>query len=234
MATVLLIPGAGGSGWFWHLVARELQARGHRPVPVDLPAGDADAGLDRYVAAVVAALPEDAEDVALVAQSMGGLIAPLVCAQVPVRLLVMLNAMIPAPGETGEQWWAATGQHEAMIEHARGLGLSAADLEDPAVCFGNGVPPELFAEAGRRDAAQSGRPFGDPWPLPSWPTAPTRVIAAREDRLFPLEFQRRLARERLALAVDEVDGGHCAALSHPDQIADLFVRYAVEVGLNPP
>ena len=34
----------------------------------------------------------------LVAQSLGGFTAPLVCDRVPVDLLVLLNAMIPEPG----------------------------------------------------------------------------------------------------------------------------------------
>ena len=40
MTTFLLIPGAGGAAWSWHLVARGLHARGHRAVAVDLPADD--------------------------------------------------------------------------------------------------------------------------------------------------------------------------------------------------
>jgi pimeloyl-ACP methyl ester carboxylesterase len=45
------------------------------------------------------------------------------------------------------------------------------------------------------------------------------VIAGRDDRLFPLEFQRRVARERLGLDVVEVPGGHLAALSQPEAVA---------------
>ncbi|PRC50502.1 alpha/beta hydrolase, partial [Mycobacterium sp. ITM-2017-0098] len=40
-----------------------------------------------------------------------------------------------------------------------------------------------------------------------------------EDRLFPLEFQRRVVRERLGLEVEVIPGGHLAALSHPDELA---------------
>ncbi|MBD8061098.1 alpha/beta fold hydrolase [Oceanitalea stevensii] len=229
MATFMLLPGAGGSGWIWHLVARELEARGHRAAPVDLPAGDDDAGLREYVDAVVGAVPAGAQDLAVVALSMGALTAPLVCERLPVRLLVLHNAMVPTPGETGGDWWQVTGQHEAMVEHARGIGLSEADLEDEAVLYGHDVPPELFAEEGERDSEQSGRPFADPWPLTRWPDVPTRVITGRDDRLFPRDFQHRLARERLGTVPDDVDGGHLAALSHPEQVAALLDRYAAEV-----
>jgi pimeloyl-ACP methyl ester carboxylesterase len=58
-------------------------------------------------------------------------------------------------------------------------------------------------------------PLDQPWPLPAWPDVPTRVLTGRHDRMFPLEFQRRIARERLGLEVDEIDGGHMVAMSHP-------------------
>src|SRR4029078_10972037 len=77
MATYGLIPGAGGDAWQWHLVARELEARGQVAVPVTLPPGDAAAGWSEYADAVVTAIG-DRSDVVLVAQSLAGFTAPLV------------------------------------------------------------------------------------------------------------------------------------------------------------
>jgi hypothetical protein len=45
------------------------------------------------------------------------------------------------------------------------------------------------------------------------------VIACRHDRLFPLDFMRRLARERLGVEVDVIDSGHLPALSRPRELA---------------
>jgi pimeloyl-ACP methyl ester carboxylesterase len=73
--------------------------------------------------------------------------------------------------------------------------------------------------------AQSGRPFEEPWPLSRWPAVPTRVLAGRDDRLFPLEFQRKVAAERLGLEIDEIPGGHCVALSRPVELADRLEDY---------
>src|ERR671932_2603625 len=92
MVTYILIPGAGGVAWYWHLLEAELRERGHEAVAVDLPAADDSAGLSEYADAVVGA-SGDRTDLVLVAQSFGGFTAPLVCEQVPVDLLVMLNAM---------------------------------------------------------------------------------------------------------------------------------------------
>jgi hypothetical protein len=43
--------------------------------------------------------------------------------------------------------------------------------------------------------------------------------------MFPLEFQRRIARQRLGLEVDAIDGGHMLALSNPRGLADRLVAY---------
>ena len=41
----LLIPGAGGTAWYWHRLVPELERKGHDVIAVDLPAGDDRAGL---------------------------------------------------------------------------------------------------------------------------------------------------------------------------------------------
>ena len=159
----------------------ELARRGADAVAVDLPADDDSAGLAAYADAVVAAAG-DARDVVLVAQSMGGLTAPLVCDRLRARLLVLLNAMVPRPGETGGDWWTATGQ----------------DVPASDEVFVHDVPAEVLATA-PPPREQSGRAFADPWPLAAWPDVPTAVLVGRDDRFFPPDFQRRVAAERLGL-----------------------------------
>ena len=124
MTTFVLVPGAGGDTLFWHRLVAELEGRGHRALPGELPVRDDFAGLEAYADTVVAAIG-DRSPVVLVAQSMGGLTAPLVCERVPVELLVLLNGMVPLPGETGGEWWAATGQGEAAAAYRQQLGLPA-------------------------------------------------------------------------------------------------------------
>lgn len=54
--TFVLIPGAGGSAFYWHRLVEELERRGHATVAVDLPAADPTAGLAEYADAVVEAV----------------------------------------------------------------------------------------------------------------------------------------------------------------------------------
>jgi len=225
MATFVLIPGAGGDGWQWHLLVRELEPRGHVALPVTLPARDDRAGWKEYADAVVDAIG-DRGDLVLVAQSLAGFTAPLVCARLPVNLLVLLNAMIPRPGETGNAWWSNTGSATAMREHLVSIGLPAEAAEDAKILYFHDVAQPIVEEAfARGEPEQSMTPMSQPFPLPAWPDVPTRVIAGRDDRLFPLEFQRRVARERLALEVVALTGGHMLALSQPRALADLLVGY---------
>ena len=84
----------------------------------------------------------------------------------------------------------------------------------------NDVLPEVVAEAfARGEPRQSDTPFAEAWPLEAWPSVPTRVLAGRYDRLFPLEFMRGLALECLGIAPDVIDTGHLPALSRPDELA---------------
>ena len=220
-ATFVLIPGAGGQAWYWHRVVAQLQGRGYRAIAVDLPAGDDSAGLVAYTDAVVAAIGE-ARALVVVGQSMGGLTAPLVCDRVPVDLLVLVNAMIPTPGETGGQWWEVTGQAAARADRAAHDGRELGDdlLDD----FFHDVPQHVVDEAMRRgDPPQSSTPFADPWPLDAWPQVPTEVIAGADDRFFPADFQVRIARQRLGIMPVVVPGGHLIALSRPFELTDALL-----------
>jgi pimeloyl-ACP methyl ester carboxylesterase len=147
----------------------------------------------------------------VVTHSLGGFTAPLVCARVPARLLVLTAAMVPAPGETANEWWTTSGYLEAV----RGAPSYDGEIE----LFLHDAPPERAAEMLARGRNQSDTPMRESWPLDAWPDVPTRYLLFRDDRFFPADFLRRLARERLGIVADEMDGSHCAYLSRPEELA---------------
>ena len=233
MATFALIPGAGGDPWEWHRLAAALNAWEHEAIAVRLPAEDDTAGWSEYADAVVEAV-DGREEVTLVAQSMGGFTAPIVSTRLEVELLVMLNAMIPVPGETFNAWWSNTGSGPARREYHASIGMEPGDADDDAVIYYHDLTAEIRAEAmTRRSPDQSMTPLDEPWPLQAWPDVPTRVLAGRHDRMFPLEFQRRIARQRLGLEVEEIDGGHMVAMSNPAELAGRLEAYRIEVRDRP-
>jgi pimeloyl-ACP methyl ester carboxylesterase len=214
VATFALIHGGGDVGWYWHLVVAELRARGHDAVAPDLPCDDDSASLWDYADAVIDAIGGRSE-LAVVAQSYGGFTAPLVCDRVPVELLVLVAGMIPSPGEAPQDWWANTGYES-----------TGSEADDVIATYYHDVPPELAAEALRRERDESARASREPWPLEAWPDVPTRFLLCRDDRLFSPDFLRRVVRERLGIDPDEIDGGHCVALSRPKELAERLDAYA--------
>ncbi|WP_103354982.1 alpha/beta fold hydrolase [Amycolatopsis sp. CA-128772] len=232
MTTFALVHGGGGSGWDFHLLIPELAARGHDAIAPDLPITDPESGLAEFTETVVAALG-DRTDVAVVGHSYGGFTAPLVAAKVRARLLVYLAGMIPAPGEPPGRWWGNTG-----FEAPKGL----SETEQ----FFNGVPAPLAEACQAHGREQVSKEWDEPWlcppvappqaggsatrhprkpRVPGHPDVPTRVLLARDDRFFVPDFQRRVARERLGIEPDELDGPHCVPLSHPAALADRLVSY---------
>jgi pimeloyl-ACP methyl ester carboxylesterase len=220
MASFALIHGGGDVGWYWHLVEAELRARGHDTVAPDLPCEDDAAGFDVYADTVVDAIGSRGE-VALVGQSLGAFTATLVASRLSARSLVLVAGMIPVPGERGEDWFADTGWREAVDEQSgRDGGLTGNP--DPLVAFYHDVPRPLAEEAMRRGRSQSDTPGRDPWPLEAWPNVPTRFVVCTQDRFLPPGFMRRVVSERLGIVPDEIDAGHCVALSRPEALGGFL------------
>ncbi|MFD7447467.1 alpha/beta fold hydrolase [Kitasatospora sp. NPDC059827] len=225
MATYVLIHGAAADAWYWGPLAAELRGRGHEVIAPDLPCGDESAGLGAYADAVVGAIG-DRTELVVVAHSFGGFTGPLVCARVPVDLLVMLQAQIPAPGETPGAWWDTTGYGAARQEADRQRGVPEGTEEDPVALYLHDTPAELAAELlTNHQQPQAAAPFGDPWPLEAWPQVPTEVLLSVGDRFFPVEFMRRLAVERLGIEPDKMPGDHLPMLGHPEELAERLEAY---------
>jgi pimeloyl-ACP methyl ester carboxylesterase len=225
--TFVLVPGAGGNPWYWHLVVDRLQAAEYDAIAVDIPGDDESADLPDYVDAVVTAA-DGRDDVVLVAQSLGGFPAVLACHRVAVSRLVLVNAMTPAPGETPGEWWGNTGQREARKAFDREQGRDPEAEFDVVVSFLHDLPPELMTESEQHARVQADRPFGTPADFTTWPDVPTHVVIGRDDRIFPVAFQQRLAQERVGVVGDVVPGGHLVALSYPDELVRQLVSYLAE------
>src|SRR5947199_6197872 len=187
MATFVLIHGAGDAGWYWHLTDAELQARGHHTIAPDLPCDNSPASLDDYVGVVIDAAGGQ-RDLVVVGQSYGAFTATLAAAKLPVRLLVLLAGMIPAPGESLGEWWDNTGYQDAAEEQAR-LDGGKTGHDDPLISSYNGVPRPLAEEALRRGGrGESSTVWNTRWP--------PRCVAGRAHQVHPVQgrpgFPRRL------------------------------------------
>jgi len=178
------------------------------------------AGLSRYTELMVDAIGSRSE-VVLVAGSLGGFTAPLVCERVPVREVVLVNAMIPDPGETARDWWAHTGALEARDEAARAGGYGPFDV---ATYFLHDVDAEVAAEGEPYERVEADVVFDSVCDFSAWPAVRIRVLAGADDRLFPVGLQRRVARDRLGVEADVIPGGHLLPVVQPRLVADYLLQ----------
>jgi pimeloyl-ACP methyl ester carboxylesterase len=219
----ILVPGAGGNAGYWQFVEPLIQQASFDSVAVSLPNWPGATFADHADAIVAAA--SSVEEVSLVAQSMGAFSAPLTCDRLPVAEIVLLNAMIPARGETAGEWWANTGQAEAMRANDKREGRDPNVGFDPQVHFLHDLTSDVLAAlTSSGDAEPVDSLFETGFELSRWPDVPTTVLAGRDDRFFPYEFQRRLAKERLGLEAEPLPGGHLLALSQPDALVARLIR----------
>jgi pimeloyl-ACP methyl ester carboxylesterase len=221
-ATFVLVPGAGGHGAYWNRLVPALERRGHDAIAVDIPEHKPGGHLADWAGHVERAI-DDRPDVVLVAQSLGGFLAPMV--DKPVRMIVFVNAMIPLPGETPDEWWVDTESGAARRAAAEGDGRNPEfDLHS---YFLHDLPADAAAELMSGEAREpADSAMADACEFKSWPEVPIKVVVGRDDRFFPADFQCRVAKDRLGIDADVVVGGHLVALANPEGLADLLDGYA--------
>jgi pimeloyl-ACP methyl ester carboxylesterase len=214
MATYVLIHGAGDVGWYWHLVAAELEKKGHVVIAPDYPLDDESATLNDYAAAVISAVGDLREPAIVVAQSFGGFTAPIVASRIPTALLVFVAGMVPAPGESGSDMFGNTGYEQEPQD----------DPSDLAV-FMHDVPRALAEEALSKSRNQASKGWEDPFPLDRMPDVPVRAVIGTIDRVFPPAWLEKVVVDRLGIVPDRIESGHCVALAKPVELAAMLERY---------
>jgi pimeloyl-ACP methyl ester carboxylesterase len=230
MAEFCLVHGAYHAPQCWERLEDELRRRGHATMAVDLPCEDPAAGALRYADTVVEALDGISEDVVLVGHSLAGLVVPLVAQRRPVRLLVYLGGLLPAPGRSlrdqmrsepiGVKGWP---REDAWIAHDDG---TYSWKEAPAIeFFYHDCAPEDARWAASLLRRQGQPPITEVTPLAEWPTTPSVYVLCRDDRVVNPDWGRRAARERLGVDAVELPGGHSPFLSRPAELAELLAGH---------
>ena len=232
MTTFGLVHGAWHGAWCWAALERELAARGHRAIAVDLPCDDPSATFDDYAGVVVAGLVGEDDDVVLVGHSLGGHTIPLVAAQRPVRRLVYVCAVLAQPGASFiDQLRAEPDMFVAGYE----AGIGPPDDErrrrwvDYGIALETMYPDCTDAEAVaafERLRPQATAPYGVPCSLAALPDVPVTSVVAAEDRIVSPDWSRRAAAERLGVQPVELPGGHSPYLARPAALADVLVAQA--------
>ena len=226
MSTYLLIPGAGGAAWYWHRVSPLLQAAGHSVIAVDLPGANEEIGLPGY--ADLIALAGAGETPARAGRAVDGRV--LGTAGVPAAARTRARPPQPHdPRAPGGDRQRMGGEHRRGGSEDRGGAhrrLPGEVVPTSRTYFLHDVPPAVAADGLPHQRPEADIAFEQPCPFERWPDVLTTVLAGRDDRLFPLDFQRRVARERIACAVQALPGRHLNALSEPQAVTAALVASA--------
>jgi len=204
-ATFVLIPGAGGSACIGIACFLCWVRRVRTPSPSNCPPQTTPRTSARTPRWSVPPYPRST-GAGAGGQSMGAFTAPMVAEGVPTSHLVLVNPMVPMAASHRVNG----GMRRAGRRDDRALPPNRSGRQgfDPVEDFFHDVPAQVREEAfSQPEPRQSDTPFGQTWPLDGWPDVPTHVIVGSDDRFFPLEFQRRVVRERLGLDVDVMPGG---------------------------
>ena len=239
--TIVLVHGAWADASSWNAVSAPLQAEGFTVLapPNELRGLSSDAA---YIASFLA--QRTSGPVVLVGHSYGGAVITNAGAHGgDVRALVYVDAFIPDEGET-------------VVEILEGSG-SALAVADPTTVFDvAGYPgaPEGAAEAFLtpetvHNAFAQDLPEADRWTIvatqrpasfvanvtpsgpPAWKTIPSWAVLGTEDRVIPIDTQRRMA-ERANATITEVDASHVSMVSHPEATL-AAIHAAVENSVAP-
>jgi pimeloyl-ACP methyl ester carboxylesterase len=227
VTTFVLVHGAWHGAWCWQPLVSELERRRARAIAVELPAEDVDAGCDEYARRVLEQAPAT-DDIVLIGHSLGGLTIPLVAVHRPVRALVFLCALLPAPGRSLVDQLRA--EPDIFVP-----GFDATIARDAAGCSywpdREAAIAGLYGDVDRAEAErayarlrpQARLPSVEPCPLEAWPGVESIVIVAKDDHAIAPSWSRRAVRERLGAEALELPGDHSPFLSRPVALAELLL-----------
>ncbi|PZG06075.1 alpha/beta fold hydrolase [Nonomuraea aridisoli] len=230
--TFVLVPGAWQGGWSWEPVAQRLRAAGHVAVTITLPGlagGDSRSGLHLsdavdHVAGEIE--KRDLSNVVLVGHSWGGYPITGAAHRVAHRLakIVYFNAFVPARGVP----FIDENQDYAAILRAA---IDASPDGSVSVTFEQ-VPvlmPELPEAAQRLFhellVPQPGTYFLQSLDVDDVTTlgVPAAYVLSENDLALARPGTELAA--RIGLTPLMVPGGHQSMLTHPDEVAEVLLKY---------
>jgi pimeloyl-ACP methyl ester carboxylesterase len=226
---VALLHGGLHGSWCWDGCLPFIDAPA---IAIDLPGRDGDpADIDRITAAQwTDSAVQQTEQLGtrtfvLVAHSLGGVTALRIATRLGRRMrhLVLVAALVPAEGQT------------AADVIADGTGAAASDIFDATGAFAPPAPDvartmlanDLPEPAGERLVSrlrsEPRGPLLEPFGFAGFPDVPITYVRTRRDLGVPPDKQQRMiANLPHEPRVIELDAGHNAMISRPQELADVI------------
>ena len=231
--TIILVHGAFADASGWADVITELSDRDYRCYAPANPLRGVSHDGD-YIRSFVATIDGP---VVLVGHSYGGCAITNAGVGSPnVKALVYIAAFAPDEGETLLETFSLGGGSSDLANHlvlrsypgapdGESDSYIAADSFHALFCADVDANLALTMEAGQRGFALTC--LSTPSGPAAWKTVPSWYMVAADDKTIPPEAERSMAARAGAHTV-EVPSSHVAMVSHPQEVAELIVRAALE------
>ncbi|MBI1256972.1 MAG: alpha/beta fold hydrolase [Chloroflexi bacterium] len=227
LPNIVLVHGAWADGSSWNAVTKILQADGYNVTAPQFP----ETSLADDVARLRQVLNRQTGPTIIAAHSYGGEIMTSLGTDAPnVVGLVYIAAFGLDTGESIGGLAAAGGPPSPALAHldVDALGFAWLPEDDFVNHFAADIDPveakAMYAEQQPASVAI----FGEVMGVPAWKALPTWYMVATNDEAIPPDAERLFA-QRMGATTVEVESGHVAMVSHPDEVAKLIESAAESV-----
>jgi len=227
LPNVVLVHGAWADGSCWSAVIERLQADGHRVTAPQLP----ETSLADDVARVRHVLSRQDGPTVLVGHSYGGEVITSLGTDAPnVVALVYIAAFGLDEGESIGGLLAQGGAPTPALAHldVDDKGFAWLPEDDFVAHFAGDLDPTLAKALHAVQQPLHTSTLGEVMGVPAWKGLPSWYLVATGDEAIPPDAERLFA-QRMGATTVEVDSGHVAMVSHPDETADLIRQAAQAV-----
>jgi pimeloyl-ACP methyl ester carboxylesterase len=241
MATFILLHGAWHGAWCWERVEPLLKAQGHQVLTPDLPGTGSDAApheqvtLQSWVAFLVGIIEKQSEQVVLVGHSRAGIVITQVAEHCPelIKGLVYVAAFLPQNQESLVSiylpYFASKGLVLNFHPRVSADGLSSTvRYSDIGNIFYNTTPEGWAERAASLVGLESIVTHETPVSITKdhYGKVPRVYIECLQDRVIPIDLQRKMVSKMPCQAVFTMDTDHSPFYSVPDLLAVNLIKAA--------
>jgi pimeloyl-ACP methyl ester carboxylesterase len=224
---IVLVHGAWADGSCWSAVIERLQAGGYHVTAPQFP----ESSLDADVARLRQVLDRQDGPTVVAGHSYGGQIMTALGTDAPnVAGLVYIAAFGLDEGESIGALLAQGGPPTPALAHLDfdKQGFAWVPEDDFVNHFAADIDPVKARVMFAVQQALAGSTLQDVMGVPAWKSHPSWFLVAENDEAIPPDAERQFAK-RMGATTIEIPSGHCAMVSHPDDVAQLIKTAASAV-----